>query len=298
MDQALQGFQDFLQTQKAVSNNTIQSYLADVQRFLQYLDRIQIQNPSLATEQHIQGYLSELELLGKSVATLSRNCASVRCYYQYLIFLGRAKTNPAKAIKNKKSEHKLPSTLTGQEIDLLLAQPDRSDAKGARDKAMMELLYATGIRVSELLAVDIKDLNIKRGILHCNNGKTNRVIPIYPAAVQSVSDYLMRVRPLLVGPSDCGALFVNMNGNRMTRQGFWKIIKGYAQAAHIKKEITPHTLRHSFALHLMENGADRKDIQEMMGYVDIASTQVYADILDNRYKNVYNKCHPKARAVR
>ena len=180
---------------------------------------------------------------------------------------------------------------------MLLDQPNVMDPKGCRDKAMIELLYATGIRVSELIDLNLQDINLKTGMLHCRRPKSDRIIPIYAEAVASLSDYISRVRRIIIDPvgKDGQALFVNLNGHRLTRQGFWKIIKGYAALARITKDITPHTLRHSFALHLLQNGADLKDIQEMLGHADIASTQVYANLLNNRFQNVYNHCHPMAK---
>ena len=192
-------------------------------------------------------------------------------------------------------ERKLPRILTAKEVELFLEQPDRSDPKGCRDKAMLELLYATGIRASELINLNIQDLNLRSGVLYCRGSKGVRSIPVYPSAVVAVSDYIYRMRGLITGPESGNALFVNLNGGRLTRQGFWKIVKGYATEAGITKEITPHTLRHSFALHLLENGASVKDIQTMMGHADISSTQVYVQLLDSHVKQVYNDCHPKAK---
>ena len=287
-------FSDYLTNQKANSVNTRESYLRDTLYFLEYLSDTGT-DPLQADEQTVQGYVDHLHELKRSPTTISRNLASVRCFYKFLIFRGLVENNPAKGIKLEKTVKKLPQVLSGEESELLLAQPDITEPKGCRDKAMLELLYATGIRASELINLNIKDLNLRSGVLYCRGSKGVRSIPVYPSAVVAVSDYIYRMRGLITGPESGNALFVNLNGGRLTRQGFWKIVKGYATEAGITKEITPHTLRHSFALHLLENGASVKDIQTMMGHADISSTQVYVQLLDSHVKQVYNNCHPKAK---
>ena len=177
---------------------------------------------------------------------------------------------------------------------MFLEQPECTDAKGYRDHAMLELLYATGIRVSELIDLDMEHLSLSGGFLRCVGKGKERIIPLYPAAVKALGDYLRDVRPQLVEDETETALFVNMNGRRMSRQGLWKIIKHYQEKAGIKKEITPHTLRHSFAAHLLENGADLRSIQEMLGHADISSTQIYAQLVKQKLKDVYIKAHPRA----
>lgn len=287
-------FSEYFTNQKANSANTRESYLRDTMFFLEYLSGIGTA-PQDADEEVIQKYVDRLHELKRSPTTISRNLASVRCFYKFLIFRGQLDHNPAKGIKLEKAEKKLPQVLSGEEIELLLAQPDITEPKGCRDKAMLELLYATGIRASELINLNLKDINLRSGVLYCHGSKGVRSIPVYPSAVVSVSDYIYRMRGLITGPESGSALFVNLNGGRLTRQGFWKIVKGYAIEAGITKEITPHTLRHSFALHLLENGASVKDIQTMMGHADISSTQVYVQLLDSHVKQVYNDCHPKAK---
>lgn len=287
-------FSDYLTNQKANSANTRESYLRDTLYFLEYLSHAGV-DPLEADEEVIQSYVDHLHELKRSPTTVSRNLASVRCFYKFLIFRGMVDHNPAKGIKLEKTVKKLPQVLSGEEIEQLLAQPDITEPKGCRDKAMLELLYATGIRASELINLNIQDLNLRSGVLYCRGSKGVRSIPVYPSAVVAVSDYLYRMRGLIIGPESGNALFVNLNGGRLTRQGFWKIVKGYATEAGITKEITPHTLRHSFALHLLENGASVKDIQTMMGHADISSTQVYLQLLDSHVKQVYNDCHPKAK---
>lgn len=287
-------FSDYLTNQKSNSANTKESYLRDVNFYLGFLDQTKV-SPLDADEKEIGIFVEHLRDLNRTTTTISRNLASIRCFYKFLIYKGELDHNPAKGIKLEKAEKKLPQVLTGEEIELLLSKPNITEPKGCRDKAMLELLYATGIRASELINLNIKDINLRSSVLYCRGTKGVRSIPVYPSAIVSVSDYIYRMRGLLTGPDTGNALFVNLNGGRLTRQGFWKIVKGYALEAGITKEITPHTLRHSFALHLLENGASVKDIQTMMGHADISSTQVYVQLLDGHVKQVYNDCHPKAK---
>lgn len=288
-------FHDYL-VSKNVSFNTLDSYQRDVEHFLSFLTKEGIELPEKADEAVLEKYFHHLQELKRSTATITRNLASIRSFYQYLMYLGIAHSNPAKGIKLEKGSKKLPQTLTQQETERLLMQPDITDAKGCRDRAMLELLYATGIRVSELIDLNVGDVHLNEGMLYCHTPKAERTIPIYPAAVNAISDYLRRVREQIVAenPRET-ALFLNLNGKRLTRQGFWKIVKNYAHNAGITKEITPHTLRHSFALHLLENGAQLKDIQTMLGHADISSTQIYVQLLDNHVKEVYNSYHPRAK---
>ena len=288
-------FYDYL-ISKGVSQNTLDSYQRDVEHYLAFLKEHGDPLPEKTDKEILSQYVAELQSLGRSPSTVTRNMASIRSFYQYLIQLGLTEENPAKQIKIQKKDKKLPQILTQQEVELLLRQPDISEPKGCRDRAMLELLYATGIRVSELTELDLSDIRLKEGLLHCRSHKSERIIPVYPAAIAAVSDYLRRVRSEIAPKlEDEGALFLNFNGKRLTRQGFWKIIKNYARSAGITKDITPHTLRHSFALHLLENGAQLKDIQMMLGHADISSTQIYIQLLDNHMKEVYNSYHPRAK---
>jgi len=295
MKHSCSDFSNYLVNKKAVSANTLDSYIRDVGHFLSFLDENGLGDPAQADSDFINTYVANLTELKKSNATITRNVASIRCFYQYLIITGQTDSNPAKAVKLEKTVKKLPQILTGKEIELLLSQPDTQESKGCRDKAMLELLYATGIRASELVDLNIQDINIHTGMLSCKNDKSERLIPVYPTAVNAISEYIIRVRSLIITPDGGQALFTNLNGRRLTRQGFWKIVKGYAEKAGIVKEITPHTLRHSFALHLLENGAELKDIQMMLGHADISSTQVYVHLLNDHFKKVYNNCHPRAK---
>lgn len=295
MTDYLAAFEDYLIHQKSVSENTLESYCRDVSKFLNYLNQTGFEKPALVSVDLVETYIAMLKESNKSGSTIIRNLASIRCFYQYLVYIGETESNPAKSIKMEKLEKKLPAILSGREVGLLLSQPNIRETKGCRDKAMLELLYATGIRVSELVELNVADINLHSSILYCNSPKAQRVIPVYHTAISAVSDYIMRVRSKVISVEGGQALFVNLNGRRLTRQGFWKIVKNYAQQAKIVKEITPHTLRHSFALHLLENGADLKDIQAMLGHADISSTQIYAHLLNDHFKEVYNQCHPRAK---
>ena len=231
---------------------------------------------------------------GRSSATVSRSLASLKNFYQYLVSSGFLEKTPVTDIHVERGEKKLPQILNGREIELLLSQPVCVDPKGFRDKAMLEVMYATGIRVTELIDLDIDDVNLDLGVIKCNSAKKSRVIPLYPAALRALSVYVREIRSSMIESDDERALFVNVGGVRMSRQGFWKILKHYQSTAHIEKEITPHTLRHSFAVHLLENGADLGSLQELMGHSDISSTQMYTHMVNQRLKSVYEKCHPKA----
>jgi integrase/recombinase XerD len=231
---------------------------------------------------------------GKSTASVTRFLASIKSFYNFLLAEGSVTSNPAKGLTAAKSERKYPEILTSREVELFLDQPQCVDAKGFRDHAMLELLYATGIRVSELISLELDDLNLSAGFIRCRSKGKERIIPLYHGAVKALQDYVKNIRPQLIADSGEEALFVNMNGERMSRQGFWKIIKCYQEKAGIEKDITPHTLRHSFAVHLLENGADLRSIQEMLGHADISSTQIYTHVVKRQLKDVYQKAHPRA----
>lgn len=289
----LKEYEKWLRTEKDASENTLSSYLRDVRQFLHYLSEVGI-TPEAAARPALEQYVKYLAAQGKSAATITRSIASLKSFYTYLLNGGFVVLNPAKNIESVKAERKLPQILTSKEVDLFLEQPECTDAKGYRDKAMLELLYATGIRVSELINLDLSHLNLSASIIRCVTREKVRIIPIYPSAVRALREYVEKVRPQMIEQPDESALFVNLNGQRMSRQGFWKIIKFYQEKAGIKKEITPHTLRHSFAAHLLENGADLRSIQEMLGHADISSTQIYTQIVGQNLKDVYAKAHPRA----
>jgi len=294
MDNYLADFEDYLKKVKGASSNTLCSYLRDLRQFGEWLERTVQLNPSQATEEHISAYYRVLQSAAKSPATISRVSATLRCFYAHLIENKKIRENPARHVELDRQKRKLPQVLSSAEVELFLEQPDAKEPKGIRDKAMLELLYATGIRVSELIGLDTGDVNLNVGFVHCRDGEKERIIPMYKVAVRALRDYMENVRPAMVDDPDEPALFVNVGGSRMSRQGFWKIVKSYQNKAKINKEITPHTLRHSFAAHLLENGADLKDIQEMLGHADLSTTQIYTKVVQNRLTEVYQKAHPRA----
>ena len=287
-------YENYLTKVKQASANTVSSYMRDIRQFAQWLRESEGIDVIDASQLNISMYLEHLDEEGRSAATKSRNLASLKNFYSYVVSTGFLEKTPVTSIKLDRGEKKLPQILTGREIELLLAQPVCVDAKGFRDKAMLELMYATGIRVTELIDLDIDDVNLEQGILKCAGSRKTRVIPLYPAALKALSAYVRDVRTGMLADPMERALFVNVNGVRMSRQGFWKILKHYQDTAHIEKEITPHTLRHSFAVHLLENGADIGSVQELMGHSDISSTQMYTHLINQKLKSVYEKCHPKA----
>ena len=287
-------FREYLTDVKKASSNTLSSYMRDIRQFGEYLDTHEDTGFAEADEEILGNYISWLRGSGKSVATVSRNIASLKCFYSFLVTQRLVQSNPTGKLVPDKTTQRLPQILTSKEVELLLEQPECSDLKGYRDKAMLELLYATGIRVSELISLNITDINLASSVVRCVSHEKERIIPMYPAAVRALSEYVEFVRPQMIAHDDEQSLFVNVNGERMSRQGFWKIIKSYQAKAHIEKDITPHTLRHSFAAHLLENGADLRSIQEMLGHADISSTQVYSQLVKKQLKDVYNKAHPRA----
>ena len=289
----LRVYEQYLKTEKKASANTVSSYMRDVQQFAGAMERKEIPLTEVLPGD-VERYAQFLTRAGKSAATVTRAMASIKSFYACLQKTGYAGSNPAHGVTTAKVERKLPEILTGKEVELFLEQPSCTDLKGYRDRAMLELLYATGIRVSELIALEVTDLNLDGGFLRCPGKGKERVIPLYPAAIRALSDYLNKVRPQLVLDPSQNVLFVNMSGEGMSRQGFWKLVKFYQEKAGIRKEITPHTLRHSFAAHLLENGADLHSIQEMLGHADISSTQIYSQLVNQKLKSVYNKAHHRA----
>ena len=291
----IHAYENYLTKVKQVSNNTVSSYMRDIRQFSEWLrsgEDIDILN---ATQLNISDYLAYLHAQGKSGATVSRTLASLKNFFGYLVSTGFLETSPVSGeIHVDRGEKKLPEILTDKEVELLLAQPSCVDPKGFRDKAMLEVMYATGIRVTELIDLNMEDVNLELGIIKCSGPKKSRAIPLYPAALRALSVYMKDVRMLMVADPSENALFVNVGGARMSRQGFWKILKFYQAKAGIEKDITPHTLRHSFEVHLLENGADLGSLQELMGHSDISSTQMYTHMINQKIKSVYEKCHPKA----
>ena len=287
-------YRTWLQEEKHASDNTLSSYLRDINQFKTWL--LGAGSPDLrrVKKDTINEYMLYLSGAGKSPATITRCTASLKSFYAYMLGRGAVKTNPAKNVAALKVERKCPEILTSKEVELFLEQPKCVDEKGYRDHAMLELLYATGIRVSELIGLDVGDVNLAGGFIRCRSKTRERIIPLYRTAIKALRDYITDIRPRIISGPDEQALFVNMNGGRMSRQGFWKIIKYYQERAGIEKDITPHTLRHSFAVHLLENGADLRSIQEMLGHADISSTQIYTHVIKHQLKDVYQKAHPRA----
>ena len=290
----IQAYENYLSKVKQASSNTIASYMRDIRQFAQWIRRVENVDVIDATQQNIANFFAHLDQEGRTGATISRCLASLKNFYAYVVSSGFLEKTPVCDIHVDRGEKKAPQILNGREIELLLSQPACVDAKGYRDKAMLEVMYATGIRVSELIDLDIDDVNIEQGIIKCTTSKKSRIIPLYPAALKALSVYLRDIRKDMIESPNERALFVNISGARMSRQGFWKILKHYQASAHIDKEVTPHTLRHSFAVHLLENGADLSSLQELMGHSDISSTQLYTHLINQKIKSVYEKCHPKA----
>ncbi len=288
-------FKEYLSKTKRCSKNTLDAYVRDVSQFLIFCSQNGANDICVINDDYIIKYIDYLTFIGKSDATKTRTIASLHSYFNFLLTQGVIDTDPTKDIKGPKTKRKIPDVLNEKEIKLLLAQPQGNDYKSIRDKAMLELLYATGIKVSELIELTLNDVNLQIGIIHTHNSKHERIVPIYPIANKHLTEYCTIARPALVQNANEDRLFTNINGQPMTRQGFWKIIKHYAEKAGISKDITPHTLRHSFAAHLLENGAQLKDIKDMLGHSDISSTQIYAQLIKSKYVQSYAKFHPLAK---
>ncbi len=293
MEKQISSFLEFIKDDKKLSENTLQSYRRDIVQFEQYTNNNRI-NYQKITDEEMKKYFDYLQETGKKTSTISRNVASIRSFYQFLVRNKKVKKDPTEKIQSPKVEKKVPSILTSSEIELLLDQPKNIDLKGIRDKAMLEFAYATGMRVTEIISLNIEDVNLKDGLVSCKYGSRQRNIPLGSLSLKALADYIENSRPILIKDEKVNALFVNTNGKRLTRQGFWKIVKYYKDQAHITKDITPHVLRHSFATHLLQNGADLKSIQMMLGHSDISSTQVYMQFQDESIKNIYKHAHPRA----
>ena len=293
MDKQIANFLEFIENDKKLSDNTLQSYRRDILQYKKYVESNDINYSKVKTED-IKTYLQYLHDMNKKASTISRNLASIRLFYQYELRNDKVKNDPTEGIQSPKVGKRIPSILTSQEVSLLLDQPKDVDLKGTRDKAMLEFAYATGMRVTEIISLNIEDVNLENSSVVCKTATKQRTIPLGSLSLKALKEYIEEARPILVKDEDEKALFVNINGRRLTRQGFWKIIKYYKEQAHITKDITPHVLRHSFATHLLQNGADLKSIQTMLGHSDISSTQVYMQFQDESLKNVYRKAHPRA----
>ena len=293
MEKQVKLFLDFLKDDKKLSENTLQSYRRDIEQYEEYVTKNKI-NYLKATEETITKYMQYLRDENKKESTISRSLASIRSFYQYLIRVKKVKKDPTLTIESPKINKRVPNILTSKEVELLLDQPKDVDLKGTRDKAMLEFAYATGMRVTEMISLNMDDVMLDEGYVVCKGRSKSRNIPLGTMSLKALKEYIEDARPYLIKDENEEALFVNVNGTRLTRQGFWKIVKYYKEQAHIDKDITPHVLRHSFATHLLQNGADLKAIQTMLGHSDISSTQVYMQFQDPAIKNTYKKAHPRA----
>lgn len=293
MERQLKYFFDFLENDKKLSENTLQSYRRDLKQFKRFLEACELRYDRVK-EEDIKDYIKELQENGKKASSISRCIASIRSFYQFVLKRKKIKVDPTANVQSPKIEKRVPSVLTSKEVELLLEQPKDVDLKGIRDKAMLEFAYATGMRVTEIISLNIDDVNLEEGFVICRSGNKQRNIPLGTMSLKALKEYINDARGILIKNEDEKALFVNINGGRLTRQGFWKIIKYYKEQAHITKDITPHVLRHSFATHLLQNGADLKSIQTMLGHSDISSTQVYMQFQDDGLKDIYQKAHPRA----
>ncbi|WP_353095866.1 site-specific tyrosine recombinase XerD [Tissierella praeacuta] len=293
-DRIMIDYLEYIKNEKKLRNNTLEAYIRDVLQFKEYLLEHDIKEYKETNKTIIITYLMNLQKNGRATSTISRNLASIRCFFQFLLNNNMVSEDPTLNLKSPKSEKKIPSVLTTEEVNILLSQPKPNNFKGSRDKAMLELLYAAGLRVSEIISLNINDLDLDLGLLNVKENDINqRVIPIGSLALEALTHYISTYRP----SEDTGdePLFINYSGSRLTRQGFWKIIKQYTKESNINKTITPHTLRHSFAVHLLENGADIKTVQEMLGHSDVSTTHIYSFASnDKELREVYKKSHPRA----
>ncbi|CQR74079.1 Tyrosine recombinase XerD [Sporomusa ovata DSM 2662] len=295
MESYVNEFINYLAVERGLAQNTLESYGRDLRQYQTFLQNSQLDFLRNSNRDTILSYLNNLQGKGRAVSTISRNLAAIKSFYQYLVRERHLEKDPAVNLESPKLEKKLPKILSIAEVEELLKQPNTIQPTGLRDKAMLELLYATGIRVSELINLNISDVNLDMGYIKCyGKGAKERIVPLGSIAAKCAQEYINKGRPKLVRTYEESSLFVNHHGNRLTRQGFWKIIKKYALEANITKDITPHTLRHSFATHLLENGADLRSVQEMLGHADISTTQIYTHVTKNHLKEVYDKTHPRA----
>ena len=286
--------QYFVYLENKSSKNTIESYTRDIKGYVQYLKDTNISSVADANETIILNYLLVLQQKGKSASTASRILSSLRSFYKYLFKNKLIEADPTANLHGFKREKRLPTSLSNLQVDLLLDMPVCKNIKGFRDKAMLEIMYATGMRVSNLINLRLSDVNLKIGYIYCNDNGKEHIIPIYSYARDCLKDYIDK-RKLIPNSGNTDVLFLNLNGNPLTRQGLWKILKSYQKQSGLPVDITPHTLRHSFAIHLLENGADLKSVQEMLGHSDIASTQVYEQAVKNKLNEVYAKSHPRSK---
>ncbi|OWZ83988.1 site-specific tyrosine recombinase XerD [Natranaerobius trueperi] len=295
MKKTIQEFIYYLNVERGLSDNTLNSYQRDLYSFFTFLHDSEIFEWTQVKRTHIMKFLMYLYDKGRAPSTITRNLASIRSFFQFLLQERVIREDPSTDLESPKQEKKLPEVLSPDEVDNLLDQPDQTTFQGKRDKAMLELLYATGMRVSELISLNVEHVDTRNGYILCKGkGEKERIVPLGKIAIESLIDYLSKSRARFRKNLSEQALFLNHHGRRLSRQGFWKIIKKYAEKIGIKNKITPHTLRHSFATHLLENGADLRAVQEMLGHSDISTTQIYTQLTKKRLKDVYSKAHPRA----
>lgn len=293
MEKQINDFMEYLHSVKKTSANTELSYKRDLNKLVKYLAMQGVEDVTKVTATNLQSYILYLEKNNFAAATVSRNIASIKALFHYLFKEGVISSDVSELLKAPKIEKKLPEILTTDEVNKLLDQPRGNSPKEIRDRAMLELLYATGIRVSELISLKVSDVNLQVGYIICRDSHKERVVPFGAPAKRALTEYLRTTRGAFISDSTCDVLFTNCSGQAMSRQGFWKLIKYYAKKAGITADITPHTLRHSFAAHLVENGADLRSVQEMLGHSDISTTQIYANMTQNKIREVYAKNFPR-----
>ena len=291
----IKDFIEYLQRERRMSKNTLEAYKRDVHEFVAFEGARGMTDLLDTSSTEIVAFLHDLKISGKSAATVNRKLASVRAFFNFLMNSGLVSSNPTADIKSPKIERKELEYLTLEEVDKLLETPDDS-IRGTRDKAILEVLYATGIRVSELIEADLEDINMRMGFITCDGEQSKaRIVPLGRPARAALETYIYEARNALVKDNtEEKALFVNYYGSRITRQGLWKVLKEYGEKAGIEKKLTPNIMRNSFAVHMLQNGADLKSLQELMGHEDISATQAYLAVTKNRIKDVYDKTHPRA----
>ncbi|HHY69813.1 MAG TPA: site-specific tyrosine recombinase XerD [Bacillota bacterium] len=295
MDDVIERFLNYLEHEKGLSANTLASYGIDLKDYREFLSEYSSETIETANSATIVAYLMFLRRQGRATSTVARRLAAIKGFYQFLLREGCIVKDPSENLSAPSLERRLPKVMSLAEIERLLAQPDPSTPLGLRDKAMLEVLYATGLRVTELVDLNMNDVDLLEGFVRCmGKGSKERVVPMGEIAVLSLKAYLEQGRSELVTDLEEQALFVNQEGARMSRQSVWKLVKKYARQAEIRKEVTPHTIRHSFATHLLEHGADIRAVQEMLGHADISTTQIYIHVTKDRLKEVYAKSHPRA----
>ena len=294
MNTYIEDYTSFMTDVRHKSANTVESYKRDITQYMLFLDETGVADASAATKTTVLSYMLYLQKKGKASSTISRTLASLRSFYVYMQRSGAVINNPTSNLEAPHVEKKMPQILTGSEVERLLEQPSAVDNKGMRDKAMLELLYATGIRVSELISLDLSDVNVAMSFIRCRGGKKERIIPMGVTAKDALAVYLKEARPYMIKEENEEALFVNMSGQRLSRQGFWKLIKYYRNEAGIQAEITPHTLRHSFATAMLNNGAGLENVQKLLGHESVATTEIYTHTTFEQLKKAYENAHPRA----